>query len=259
MKRGYSPGMKLAKHPLRGSNVYNQRTGGYIGRYKHSLYSDAPTGNEHKFLDTHHADQVLEAVADNATTVFSSVVNIPAASGESGRAGRRVTIRAINIRFYFQMSSRDATSTLETVVGGAVFRLLVVWDKQANGQAATYDDVTENAGDGLKLLQFNNLSNKNRFHVLRDRFVTVMSRTTDEISSGLFQIQPTGSEIFSLYKKCAIPIEYSGDSGALADISSNNILVFCIWNDSGSVLPVIGPMSVPHKIAISCRVRFTDD
>jgi len=54
---------------------------------------------------------------------------------------------------------------------------------------------------------------------------------------------------FEMYKKCNIPIEYSGTTGAITEIRSNNI--FLLASSDGQADDLVTMVG-------NCRVRFSD-
>ncbi len=108
------------------------------------------------------------------------------------------------------------TSVLDTI------RVILYWDKQANGATATVTGILES--DDFQ--SFNNLANKNRFVILMDR----MHAITASVGAGNGTANDAGGnqENYSFYKSCEIPIEYDAGTGAITEQRSNNIGVLLV-------------------------------
>ncbi len=208
------------------------RKSGYYGRYPGT---GGPIGGpELKFLDTTVDDLVIAA----GGVVFPSMNLIPQDVGESGRIGRKCVIRKIGWKGRLSLPEMDAQPTPNP---GDVIRMSVMLDKQANGAAATGADVLENN----TTYDFNNLANKDRFTTLWDKVFSInysglASDGAGVVSSGEVQRQ------FSFFKTVNIPIEFSGATGAIGEIRSNNI--FIMLQGAGTIA----------GLASRVRVRFSD-
>jgi hypothetical protein len=220
MKRRYRSSNGKAMAKKRRTTGYTRRSG-YYGRY-------SPLGTELKFLDT------TWNVNPSATgqIVLDSVNEVAAGTGESQRVGRKVTIKSINMRFVPNLNSTASAANTDDGM-----RVILYHDKQCNGAAPNVVDILESAD----YLSFNNLSNKNRFRILMDKYVDLSSASG--ISATFGKIAKTKQ----FYMKCNIPIEFSSTTGGIAEIRSNNIGVLCI-SDKG-VSDVNG----------NVRIRFSDN
>jgi len=201
-----------------------QRTSGFYGRY-------APTGTELKFLDTSWNDTTVAATGE---VILPSVNLIPQGVTESQRIGRKCIIRSISLRYVIQIKPTTNTNNTDDGV-----RLILFQDKQCNGTAATVTDLLKTAD----YLSFNNLSNKERFKVLADKFVDVHSTAGGGSTATFGELGVTKS----LYIKCYIPIEFSSTTGAITEIRSNNIGVLLISDSADTACEGL------------VRVRFSDN
>lgn len=157
---------------------------------------------------------------------------IPTGTTESTRIGRKVTIKSIGIKASLEL--------LAGSIGSDSFMIAIVLDKQCNGANALFTDVYENVASHNS---FRNLANNERFQVLKTWRGTI---TTPAFDTGDASI-PTRRD-FRWFKKCNIPIEYSGITGAIGEIRSNNIQVFAI-----------NPSSPDTSFSWNVRLRFTDN
>ncbi len=162
--------------------------------------------------------------ADTAT-----IVDIVQGTGETNRIGRKCTITNIHIKMHIEHRPLNGTTTAEVAnFTDCLLRVVVFLDRQCNGAAAT----------GLNLLQtdvltsFRSLANVKRFKFLYDK---TWSFNTQAMAAGTVAdtriIDKTYFKKISL--KCFIPIEYSGTTGAITEIRSNNIGI-AVWSAPGS-------------------------
>lgn len=178
------------------------RTGGYYGM-------GGGLQKELKFWDLSPLDAEI-AIA--GTIVQSSCNLIPQNTTESGRLGRKCIIK--QIMFKYNILKPKATDPL---FGSDTIRVVMYLDKQANGAAATVTDILE----GNNFLEFNNLANRGRFKILYNKVHKINGNAYGgDVAGGE---QPTIEVNGSFYKKCHIPLEFSGTTGVLTEIKSNNI------------------------------------
>ncbi len=195
------------------------RQSGYYGRFAN--------GGENKFFDT-----LLGGTAfATAGVVFSPSLNlIPQGVTESTRVGRKCIIKKINLMGFLLLNSGTAQTT-------DTYRVMLVLDKQCNGAAATVLGVLETADEK----SFNNLSNSNRFTVLKNWYGSI--NKTADIGTNINATMKT----LKYNKACNIPIEFSSTTGAITEIRSNNLFLIGLTS-TGTTL------SISHNT----RVRFSD-
>lgn len=185
------------------------RTGGYYGRY-------SGRSSELKFHD-------VDLDADNvaATGVIEDSINkIAQGVTENTRVGRKCTIKSINWHYWITLNERDAVGTPPNP---DVFRIILFLDKQCNGATAAILDILETA----HFQSFRNLANSGRFQILMDKTIPMNYNGIASDNNGVV----SSSEVFktgSFYKSCNIPLEFSGTTGAIGEIRSNNIGVIFI-------------------------------
>lgn len=219
----------------RGRYAGISRKVGYYGRYP-GAGTMAPT--ELKFHDIDWD----EAAADQSAGKISnttSLVLIGQGITESTRIGRKAVIKSIGWRGRLTLSAfAGSTVQLPNVV-----RMMLVHDTQCNGAAPAV------TGSGGVLVQanyqaFNELVNKGRYRVLMDKTYSINARA----AAGDGAVNDSGStmQTFSFYKKCDIPIEYSGtaDPAAITEVRTNNIFGIMITSASTA------------NIALDSKFRF---
>ncbi len=187
-----------------------------------------------------------ESAADLSAGVISntsSLVLIGQGVTESTRIGRKAVLKSIGWRARVQLGSTEATvlTTPETV------RFLLVLDKQCNGAApavAGANGLLESAN----YQSFNNLTNKGRFSVLADKTLVL----NPQAASGNGSANDTGAvtKTFSVFKKCDIPVEYSGTAApsVIDEVRTNNVFGIMITETANASL------TLDSKF----RFRFTD-
>ncbi len=167
---------------------------------------------EHKFHD-HVIDDSVIATGGGIAAVINDIAQ---GTTESERIGRKCTIKSIQWRYDILYPQQSA------VTGGDIVRIILYVDKQANGAVPAVLDIMETAD----YQSFFNLANQSRFRILMDRTYAV--NATAGAGNG------TANDTFSnftqgqFYKRCNIPLEFSGTAGAITEIRSNNIGMFII-------------------------------
>ncbi len=193
------------------------RRGGIYGRYSN--------GGELKFHDIDVDDAVVAAGANVSgetapTATPGTLVSIAQGVTESTRVGRKCTIKSILFRYDIGLNAVNQGTGIPDVI-----RVILYVDKQANGLTITNTDLLETAD----YQSFNNLGNSGRFKVLMDRTHDLQMTAGGWDGTGVDF--PATVASYSLYKKCNIPLEFSGATGALTELRSNNInLMVCAKN-----------------------------
>lgn len=199
------------------------RTSGFYGRYT----GDNP---EVKFLDTTNTFQ-FDSTGEVPAT--GQLALIPQGDTESTRDGRVATIKSIHIK--------GALTLVPAALGlasGTTYMILVL-DKQCNGAAAAIGDVL--TGNSMAL-SFNNLANSERFTILK-KWAWDWNP-----AAGVTAAFNNQSKHMDYFKKVDIPMHFSGTTGAITEIRSNNIFLL-----AGSV------STIDDYVYFSgaTRIRFT--
>lgn len=196
------------------------RQSGYYGRYSGG-------SGELKFIDS----DLDSAAVPAAGTIAPTINIIEQGVTESQRVGRKCTIRRIGWKYNLRLPNTASTPDSADSV-----RLILYQDKQCNGATATVTGILESAD----YQSFNNLVNSGRFVTLMDRTHLLNASSGNGSSTGTYLVDG------SFYKVCNMPIEYSGTTGALGEIRSNNLGILVISKGGVTVLD--------SKI----RLRFSD-
>ncbi len=72
------------------------------------------------------------------------------------------------------------------------------------------------------------MANSGRYKILMDRSHSLNYLATGTDGTNTVSIGAVESPVFTLFKDCAIPIEYSSTTGALTEIRSNNLGILAI-------------------------------
>lgn len=205
----------------------NVRTVGYIDRFN-------PRGGELKFLD----QSVLQATVTPAGDIMTSSINtISQGTGQTQRIGRKCTVKAIYINFTVLLHS--PTSNVRT---SDIYRIMIYQDKQCNGASAAVNNL-------LQVTQYNShreMSETMRFRTLYDKTRAINTLCVQGASASTF-LGGTIHHHFSVAIKCNIPIMFTGTTGAIAEIKSNNIGIM-----------VIGEKNLT-TVSGRVRIRFSDN
>ncbi len=247
MRRGYvtprsSPAYSGRRFPAKTRNGGLRRQSAFA-RARTAAAVAAPAANgELKFHDI----EWNEAVADLSAGVISntsSLVLIGQGQTESTRIGRKCTITNIGWRGEVQL----ILSATAAVTPAQAVRFMIVLDKQCNGAAPT---VTGDGGvlESANFQSFNNLANKGRYFVLYDK--TVQLNAQAAAGDGATNDTAPLKRGFTFFKKCNIPMEYSGTANPsiIDEVRTNNIFGIMIAGTSAA------SASLDSKF----RFRFTD-
>ncbi len=238
-----------AKFRRTGNGFGGARRGRYAGRFRKvgfwGRYPGAGGSSRNSELKFHDIDWD-EAVADHSAGVISntsSLVLIGQGITESTRIGRKAVIHSIGARFKLQLKTFAGISAGEP----ETVRIMIVQDTQCNGAAPA---VSTDAGvlETALFQSFNNLSNKGRFKTLYDKTHT-MNALAGAGNGTANDIAPVDRN-FSFFKKCRIPIEYSGvaNPSVITEVRTNNIFGLLISASAGSRV----------SLASKWRFRFSD-
>lgn len=153
---------------------------------------------------------------------------------QNTRDGRQVVIKSIHLRL-------QAAYAPATAVAGAVpTTTLGVWlvlDTQPNGAAATPTDVLNVSGTTLVASWRKNLDNDRRFQILKF-FEFTFGNTGNWVADGSTALGRT--EIQEFYKKINLPILYSGSTGVITAVSTNNLFLIAAAQGSDDLCTVSG-------------------
>lgn len=196
-------------------------------------FNDVDMGRrESKFFDSGH---VLTPVAI-AGNVKDSIVKIPQGVGDEERVGRQCRIDHIEWHVLFELPKVSSGTEKD----GDCARMILFVDTQCNGAVATAADIL----DSPSTLSFYNLSNKDRFVILVDKIYD-LTRHSGTVQGGNIT-QPAELTHTQQSRACNIPMEYSGTTGALTEMTQNNV--------GALIVSALGEIWYTAKF----RVRYSD-
>lgn len=225
-KRGWKKVYRKAKIPK--ALVGRVVTSGNYGRY-------AGKNSELKYHDT-TINQTYDATMEILGTSTATSINlIPQSSGETDRIGRKCCIKSIYVKGYWYSSATNQTD---------MFRMQLIQDTQANGAYPSTSLIYQTES----LVGFLNLANSSRFKVLKEwrQAMNVNGITTNFDSNTRVYGQVVRP--FSFFKKVNIPLEFSGATGAITEIRSNNL--FFVGQSLADDIT---------NVVMNVRVKFSDN
>lgn len=180
----------------------------------------AAVGMEKKHVDLGVGVTVL-ASAGTVEPAAGSYVLIAQGLTDKTRVGNKITVTNFNLRFTL---SQDDTGT------GAIFninfRYMLIIDKQCNGATLPTTLLLDPGNPALTtvdLKSFRNLDNTDRFEVLTDKFIHMSQSCTNALHSNQGE-----SRVYKVSHKLNLPIHYSGTTGAITELKSNNLVALLI-------------------------------
>lgn len=193
------------------------------------------TMGEEKFFDTTLGNT---NVTTAGVITNPSLTLIPQGVTESTRVGRKCVIKSLHLR---------GMVTLRQSSNGAQcadrFRIIIYLDKQTNGNPAVVTDILETA----TIDSFRNLANSQRFTVLHDA-TFAMNPTAAEGNAAVNICERIYH--LNLNRNLNFPLEFSGTTGVIGELRSNNIGILCIASET--VINV-------SQVRYTTRVRFLDN
>ncbi len=200
-------------------------------------YQKKGGNGENKFFDT-LLSFTFDATGEVPAT--GQLTLIPQNVTESGRVGRKVTIRSLQIRGNIVLAPGAAATSEATTW------LYLVLDMQANGAAATVAGAAGVLTSSTLSQGLINLSESGRFKILK-RWVHDFNP-----SAGATTALNGISRHIDFYKQCNIPIEFNSTAGAITEIRSNNLFLIAGATGSGTFDDLITLTGIS-------RLRFSDN
>lgn len=135
---------------------------------------------------------------------------VPQGTTSQTRIGEKIVVKSVQIRASIGLVPSAATVASSTAC------LYLIWDKQANGAAAGVTDIFTgtNVAEAMK-----NITNLNRFKILAMWYHTFSPKAG---AQGAYNNDQYHLE---LYKKVNIPMIYNSTTGAITEITGNNIFL----------------------------------
>jgi len=195
-----------------------------------------------KSEETHYNDQTFQFVpaVQGVVTANDSIPTLVCVSPSSGAPVNPTTTPSLfaisqgttkNQRIGNKIHAYQIRITGVALVqsannAGEVCRLMLVWDKQANGATASPADVLEQGtgatvAAGTGLTSFVNMDNVERFVILKDKKYSFNPTSAGGGASASFPYYVN----FKMNKKINMKVDYSSTTGAVTEIRSNNLFI----------------------------------
>jgi len=227
-----------------GGNTYRRRM-----TYRKSR--GAP--NEVKYFDQGvNASFVANAVTSTtpAYSQFNTIVGINRGDAANERVGNRIQLTSIDIRGLVGLPRESSSSdtVADWAAGPSQWRIIMYQDQQCNGALAPIASMLDLAlVNANPVNAYNNLQYSGRFRILMDKFITLEPGAAVYNSVATKYVTTGNVKHFKKHIKCDIPITFVGDTGALTNLTTNNIgLIFCCNNNWH------------EQFEFRTRVRYTD-
>lgn len=221
----------------RTKGVANPRTGGFLGI-------------ETKFLDSGLVSSALSvstagAAGEKDPTTLNTICAIAQGDGESNRDGRTCMLKSVQVRGVIREPFLEAQTTPLNENG---YFVAVVLDTQTNGAQLNSEDVFVNpSGSNICGDQpMRNLQFINRFIVLWSKHIERPDRQGVSWDATIGEYSASGVK-FSMYKKLALPMHFTGTTAAIANIADNSLHVIAWARVTSALSPTI---------SYNARVRF---
>lgn len=183
---------------------------GYVRRSGLWRTNGASVQNEKKY---HDGTQVQYGVATGGDLPMATMLEIPQNTSQSGRIGKTIHVKDLFVRYELGIAAGAAA------VGSDIVRVMIIKDKQCNGTSPAILDILNQA----TVDSFNKLENKYRFQVLYDETHSLNAPGGDGTNTVRQILQCRASKNLK-----NMPMEYSGVTGAIGEVRSNNIFMLTI-------------------------------
>ncbi len=195
---------------------------------------------ERKFHDgLYAADPVgtATAVLSHSAGATETMLKIAQGLTEDDRIGRRICVRAINVKGHLSLANGATAAT-----GQNLARLWLVLDMQANGATPAATEVFETATAGIH--SYRNLANQERFSILWTKlfvFNTSLAGNGTDLDTAL------GVKPFAMSKKTEFIVQYNAGTGAIEELDTANVFLMGASENSNAI-----------TLTARFRIRFTD-
>lgn len=195
---------------------------------------------EKKVIDINSAAYAFQAVGAPPTPLLLN--GVVAGSQNFNRIGRKTEMKSIQLRGV-------VSATTEATANDTGCRMVLVYDKQANGNAPTWANVIQSQNiAGTTSSTFSdmvNLDNRDRFVILRDKFFIMAYQSIVATEAGMGS--NTVCTIEDYVKINLETIFNAGTAGTVGDITTGSLHVF-----------FVGSVAAQYTFTGSFRVRFVD-
>jgi len=223
--------MARTKKPVRKQRRTKKFTrGAPVGMRSAGLRRYAPLGMRLGAPDKKYKDsnfQLAPIVAAGAIQLLNGA--IAQGDGDSDRTGNHLTMTNISVHGDIWMSAAANLAVADATFNDDV-RVILAYDKQANGAViTTLTDILTTAN----INSFRNMNTLERFVILKDKRIKIGCGATSTGAGNATRFS-TGPTTFKFNKKVALPVDYAGTTGAIADIKTGALYMFLISENGQS-------------------------
>lgn len=189
-------------------------------------------GIEKKYLDL----ALINGTIPTTGVVIPSLNLVGQGAGSNERIGNKITIRNINIRWWF---------TIDNVSGfcpSTCMRFIVYVDKQCNGTSANVNEILSTND----YASFRNMDTVDRFQILTDKYVVMEPKGYGSTVGGT-TFPTDGLQFRKFAWKGALGINYNAVGTSITGVRSNNV---------GCVLIA---STTTGNVNFMSRIKYTDD
>lgn len=191
---------------------------------------------EEKFLDGSitenplpNGPQPVTIDAGAGPSLSTNIAIIPQGISQSSRIGRKVTVTAFHARLNFEFLDHFRTDLITARDINELVRIVLYQDKQANGQAATFENITTGTLS-TDILNYRDLSNSSRFNIFYDKIFT-WNTTVTSAGGGSLVATKTSERLkkeftVEINEELSIPMSYSGTLGSISELESSSLGLF---------------------------------
>lgn len=209
-----------------------------FGRYTRKVSIPAVLRSRGLGVEVKSMDTPTQTAALSTTAVFKVVNNVQEGSSFYNRVGRKLSMKSLQIQGFLALSGTNAAAT-----GVDFVRMIVFYDRQANGAAPTLADVLtsyDNAGATTSTaLDYINMNNRDRFSILADERITlppVGINGATAASAVVAGVDPLAGDTQIQFKRFiklrGLETQYKATSnpGVIGDISTGSLMVLFVAN-----------------------------
>lgn len=246
---------KQFSYPPHKKGRYNQYGKGYNPKV---VEQRAPPANGEKKFHEHGVGYTT--LTDVATTTIpayaqeSSMCLIPQGDLMHQRNGSKIMITKLTLRWGLMIDTNTNGVLANLVQSSSTWRVILYIDTQCNGAAAPITEYfdTTNANEH-PFDVYNNLYNTGRFKCLMDKFINFEAVAPTYNSDAKTFTQCGTMKEFKKTFTLNLPVTFTGTTGTIDTIKTNNIGMFFICNGFGGSDTV-----TQRKVSFRYRLRFTD-
>ena len=202
-----------------------QRTSGAIGKYE-------PVGFETKWVDTYvNADNV-----NTTGTRVDSINEVAIGNSQNERIGNKILITSIEVRGVYGLNPAAVAETSQAITCDSM-RMIMYLDEQCNGAVAAVPDILrqdDGVDPGDWINKFYNKDNNDRFTFICDKLFTAQEAPYINVPGTSQNKHGRSQDHFWFVYDVAIPVYFSGSTGGLTEIRSNNVGIM-LFSDQGGI------------------------